>query len=317
MQSVIDYFAEHQINDFVFIPNPGNAGDSLINAATFQVFDEAGLNYQVRSPRQLYKAICAGHSMDALQLKDKIVVMGGGGAFTSQYRYSATLVQAIHSAARHLILLPCTVEGHQQLLGSLGGNVTIFCRERISLAHVQRHCDGPEVLAHHDMAFSLNVPWLLSQPLEGISLRKRIRLYFNRRGMAALRQRSGNEVLNAFRLDVESCGRAIPKDNKDLSQLFSLGSQTRAQNLSSAKSLLSEVNQFERIKTNRLHVGVAAFLLGKRLDFYANSYFKNRAVYELSIAGRDGGRVSFIDSPAKDTAAAETAANGAETGTAA
>lgn len=317
MLTVTDYFARHQINDFVFIPNPGNAGDSLINAATFQVFDDAGFRYEVRSPRQVRKAILAGHSMEALQLKDKIVVLGGGGAFTSQYTHSATLIEAIHRQARQLILLPCTVEGHQQLLGSLGSNVTIFCRERISLAHVQAHCDGPELLLHHDMAFSVNLPRLLAQPVTGVSLRKRIRLYFSRRAMAALKQKNGQASLNAFRLDAEACGRPIPEDNQDLSEMFTLGTQTRAQNLSAAKILLSQINQFDHISTNRLHVGIGALLLGKRVDFFANSYFKNRAVYELSIAGRDGGRVSFIDSSAKDTAAAETAANETETGCAA
>lgn len=294
MQSVIDYFASHEIDDFVFVPNPGNAGDSLINAATFQVFDGEGLSYRVLGPRYLRKAILAGNQAVLGQLKDKIVVLGGGGAFTSNYTHSSTLIKAIHGIAKRLILLPCTVEGHEQLLSSLGSNVTIFCRERVSLEHVQRHCRGPELLLHHDMAFLLNAPRLLAQPISGIGLRKRIRLYLNQRAMDTLRRRCPSDTLNAFRLDVEACGMAIPANNQDLSLMFSLGSQTKAENISSAKALLTQVSKFGHINTNRLHVGVAAFLMGKRLDFYANSYFKNRAVYELSMQGRDKGLVTFI-----------------------
>ncbi|WP_372871046.1 polysaccharide pyruvyl transferase family protein [Shewanella sp.] len=293
MQSVIEYFAAHNINDFVFIPNPGNAGDSLINAATFQVFDVAGLNYEVHSSRKLRKAIRAGKSLDAL--KGRIVVLGGGGAFTSNYTYSSTLIQAIHREVKQLVLLPCTVEGHETLLQSLGSNVTIFCRENMSLAHVQKQCNGPEILLHHDMAFSLNVALLLAQPDSGLGLRKRLRLYFRKRAMDALRQKCGTAELNAFRLDVEACGREIPPNNKDLSKLFSMGTQTREENFTAAKNLLLQVNMFDHIKTNRLHVGIASYLLGKRVEFHANSYFKNRAVYELSIEGRDpGGLVNFV-----------------------
>ncbi|MBT1443317.1 polysaccharide pyruvyl transferase family protein [Shewanella sp. JM162201] len=293
MQSIAEYFTRNNISDFIFVPNPGNAGDALINAASFQVFEQAGLNYQLMSPRALRKAILGGKTPQDLGLADKVVVLGGGGAFTANYSHSATLIRALHGAVRRLILLPCTVEGHESLLSQLGCNVSIFCRERVSFEHVQQHCHGPEVALHPDMAFSLQLPWLLGQPIGAVGLKKRLRLYFGKRAMTMLIQRRGTASLNAFRLDVESCARAIPPDNRDLSQLFSLGCQTRAQNLASAWSLLEQVARFEHINTNRLHVAVAAFLLGKRLDFYANSYFKNRAVYEYSMAGR-AEQVNFI-----------------------
>lgn len=37
------------------------------------------------------------------------------------------------------------------------------------------------------------------------------------------------------------------------------------------------------MRTDRLHVAIAGALLGKSVELHANSYFKNRAVYQFSL----------------------------------
>jgi exopolysaccharide biosynthesis predicted pyruvyltransferase EpsI len=49
-----------------FLPNPGNAGDSLIAAATFQFFDKHSIVYEVVTN-------------DNFDSSGKIVAYGGGG----------------------------------------------------------------------------------------------------------------------------------------------------------------------------------------------------------------------------------------------
>ena len=50
-----------------------------------------------------------------------------------------------------------------------------------------------------------------------------------------------------------------------------------------AKDLLDVIGQAEVIFTNRLHVGIAGALLGKRVRLYDNSYGKIRDVYHSSL----------------------------------
>jgi exopolysaccharide biosynthesis predicted pyruvyltransferase EpsI len=53
-----------------------------------------------------------------------------------------------------------------------------------------------------------------------------------------------------------------------------------------AQHLLRYIDLYDEVGTNRLHVAIGAALLGKRVRFHPNSYFKNRAVYEFSMADR-------------------------------
>ena len=50
------------------------------------------------------------------------------------------------------------------------------------------------------------------------------------------------------------------------------------------------------VVTNRLHAGVAAALVGRRVTYTDNSYGKIRAVYNSSLKGID--RISFASTPA-------------------
>jgi SAM-dependent methyltransferase len=75
--------------------------------------------------------------------------------------------------------------------------------------------------------------------------------------------------------------------------------------LTSAEYLLRAVDQFETIRTDRLHVAVAGVLLGKKVEIYPNSYFKNRAMYDFSFKRYPGAR--FIEWSAPDTSRCEGA----------
>lgn len=46
---------------------------------------------------------------------------------------------------------------------------------------------------------------------------------------------------------------------------------------------LKIIAMHKTINTNRLHVAIAASMLGKNVKFYSNSYFKNKFVYEYSL----------------------------------
>src|SRR5690625_2556576 len=56
-----------------YVPNPGNAGDSLIAAATFQVLRQAGIRWKLLDHRQVSPT------------KDCTLLYGGGGNLVRYY----------------------------------------------------------------------------------------------------------------------------------------------------------------------------------------------------------------------------------------
>jgi len=53
-----------------------------------------------------------------------------------------------------------------------------------------------------------------------------------------------------------------------------------------ALHVLRYLDLYDDVRTNRLLLAIGAGLLGKRVEFHPNSYFKNRAVYEFSLRDR-------------------------------
>ena len=77
----------------------------------------------------------------------------------------------------------------------------------------------------------------------------------------------------------------------DIPKIFSLGSigikperRTVNQLTVSAHFLLRAIDQFASVRTDRLHVAIAAAMLGKTVELYDNSYYKNRAVFDFSLS---------------------------------
>jgi exopolysaccharide biosynthesis predicted pyruvyltransferase EpsI len=109
----------------------------------------------------------------------------------------------------------------------------------------------PDSFFCHDMAFYI------------------ARDFVNRKG-------EGNGAGYFFRTDGESAlGGQLPASNRDLS--------LEGHQRSDTAQFFSVINSFSIIHTDRLHVSIAACLLGKETHIYAGSYFKNQAVYLSSM----------------------------------
>ena len=90
---------------------------------------------------------------------------------------------------------------------------------------------------------------------------------------------SGTGVGYFFRTDGERLGSTpLPEGNLDLSML--------GNHMSPVDGFFDAVGRYAEIHTDRLHVAVAACLLGRALRLYPGRYFKNRAVYLSSMDGR-------------------------------
>ena len=169
MTNIRDYLRSLPADTIYYRPNPGNGGDALIAQATFQLFRECRVRYRVIGPRD--------------DLKDRVLVYGGGGNFVPYYRPCSDFVRAHHRDAKKLVLFPHTIDDHEGLLRELGANVDIICRERTSFNHVIRHAGKANVYLMDDLAFNLDVGRTLDEIdrhprllLDRSSLRESVRL---------------------------------------------------------------------------------------------------------------------------------------------
>lgn len=283
VQRVLSRFDGETIH---YIPNPGNAGDALIALATYKVFASLNLHYRVIDSA-------------AKDLSKQVVVYGGGGNLVEQKEYGACakVLERYSSTAQHIVVLPQTVKGYESLLQHIGENVTLICREKVSYEHVRQNATAAEVLLDHDLALRLN-----PERVQGTPLVRRL-LSFDESGdrigprlatkavakflyaQGKCRQNS-RRILNCFRTDDESARAELPGDNVDLSELFSFGVWSQGATLLSARCLFSILDEATLVRTDRLHIAIAAGLLQKDVTFFSNDYFKNRAVFEHSLAPR-------------------------------
>jgi exopolysaccharide biosynthesis predicted pyruvyltransferase EpsI len=280
--SPLDQVLASLVGEEVFYqPNPGNAGDALIALGAYRAMERAGI------PVRLFPR-------DAGGAKGRVVLYAGGGNLVGLYPACRDFFREHHARAKRLILLPHTIAGNEDLLGALGPNVTLICRDPVSFEHTRRHANRSEVLLDHDLALGLDAADVLSW---SPSLRVRVdpesrpwatplRAWMaDRRNRARFRWRvvTRETTGNAFREDREARWDP-PSGNVDLSVEMNL-SPTKYPGVAAliSRSFLASIGELPRVRTNRLHVAIGAGLLGKSVEFFPNSYFKNEAIFRFSL----------------------------------
>lgn len=283
LKSDIEIFLEaFRGQQALFIPNPGNAGDSVIACAECQLFAKAGIDYQIVSLDISNDDTC-----------NKIIFYGGGGNLVKSYTNARDFIMRHHRDAQRLIILPHTIVAYADLLTELGANVDIICREQISLDYVSRFAPAANIYQMHDAAFSLdfNALSIKSDIADGARLKRLLRAAKRvvRVAQHGFKNRSQRQILNAFRGDVEGTGRSVASANFDVSQLLAADTMSIIDSNLTTRCVVKFINRFDIVRTDRLHVCIVSLLLGKEVHFFDNSYGKNRAVYEYSMHGRYAG----------------------------
>ena len=178
-----------------------------------------------------------------------VLLIDGGGNFVDYYDDVRKFAIEKNNQYKEIIFLPHTIYGNKQIgiLSELKGNTTIFCRERETAKFVDMFAKNCNSFLWHDCAFYNS-----------------FELYPH-----------GSGTLNAFRTDCESILKIKPESNCDISYD---GYATKP-----LDDFLGMIKKYEEVNTDRLHVAITAVLLGKRVNLYPNSYFKNRAVYDYSL----------------------------------
>lgn len=265
----------------LYFQNPGNAGDAFIACSTYQRLERLGCLYEV------IKSDCPIETT-----RDRVVLYGGGGNLVPIYQSASGFVTRHHSHARLFVVLPHTIRGNEALLTTFGDNVHLFCRERASFEHVIRHAPRARVQISEDVAFGFDPqaarsratklfwPFLSSPSFAWRNLKRTIRTL-----PANLGRLAGDRHLVALRTDSEKTEVSRPMQNIDVSNVFNSALDPIA-SLEGTYRLMRFMQRFEKVTTNRLHIAIMAGILAKEVHFLPNSYGKNRAVYEFSMANR-------------------------------
>jgi exopolysaccharide biosynthesis predicted pyruvyltransferase EpsI len=277
-----------------YLPNPGNAGDALIAHATFQLLEELNINYRTIDHQNFDPS-------------NKILIYGGGGNLVPKYNFARSIIKDYYPFLKKLIILPHTIYGNEDILKEFGENVDIICREEISFDHVNKIASKSNVMLMDDMVFYLKIEDIISlKPISLLSaVISKVFYKFTRDGRhnnipsikkigaeiiniyiknyLSILTSSNYGVINCFRTDIERTDIELPRGNLDLSLLFQYGTENKKLAFFSSRRLLNFINQYQEIRTNRLHIAVSAALLGKKVKMYPNNYFKCEAVYQYSL----------------------------------
>ena len=233
-----------------FVSNPGNAGDAFIAYSTFYLFNELGIDYEVIQSESI--------SLEG----ETIFFSGGGNLVEGKYDHLYNKMKK-YIDNNKCILLPHTIFGYQDLIKETNNNLIIFCREKVSYELCMLNgANKNNLYLSDDMAF-----YLPESELSQFIIK-------------------GNGRTYCLRTDGESSNQHHIKDfNRDIS--YSWNGELWS-NFLLAKyvtfSLASYLCQFDEIETDRLHIAILAAKLNKKVIFYPNNYYKNRAVYENSMA---------------------------------
>lgn len=261
-----------------FIPNPGNAGDALINAGAWQVLEEIGVADRVRRPR-------AGVAY-------KVSMYPGGGNLIPRYSDARLALQSrLDQNFDTLVILPHTIRGNEDLLARMDQRVHVFCRDLETLGHVTAHAPRANIYLADDLAFQLDIGWLASPKRRALRMTtvamrpSSARRYLNwRLRIRHMAPTAG--CLRIMRVDVEAAGTEEADPVMDLSAHYGSFFDVRGEPELVAGDFIHVLDQAREVVTDRLHVAIGASLLGKEVTVLDNNYGKNRALYELSMKDR-------------------------------
>lgn len=249
------------LDKFTYIPNPGNLGDMLIAKATYDFFDANNIKYETIDYSH-------EHILDT-------VVYGGGGIWVGDLYENSNYFLDILNRAKRIVILPSSIYDCDRLVNILDKRFTVFARERQTYDYLVSKNTGAQIFLDSDMAFRL-AP---SSITGGLALEHK-----DTWQKICKDTSEHTRIIKFMRDDLEKKSNA--SSDYDLSMAFCSLSMSRREVDSGTKMMLATILSYDKIITDRLHIGIAAMLLGRALEWHDNSYGKVRAVYLHNAADR-------------------------------
>ena len=250
-KTVEEFLKQYKNQKVIIVPFDGNSGDAIILFGTIHLLKKLNIKYEFGNKDNNYD--------------NEILIINGGGNLVGIYGDVKKIIDK-YQKNNKVILLPHTIKDEDELLSNLNKNTIIFCREMKSYKYTKSKAKYPNnIFIDHDMAFNIT------------NLEK----FKNK-------QVPNNSVGNCYRTDIEKTDIIIPNDNNDISNTISHSKQIKDEliNEKIATEFFNYLSNFDTINTNRLHVAISASLLDKNVNFYGNSYWKNKEIYNYSIKNK-------------------------------
>jgi exopolysaccharide biosynthesis predicted pyruvyltransferase EpsI len=248
---IANFLLRYSNQEIVYCANPGNAGDAIIAFATYRLFNQLKIKYRIiRHTEQVFGQV--------------IFYSGGGNLVEGKYESAYRFIENNYRQNAEIVVLPHTVFGYNHLLSSVT-NVTILCRERVSYSGLLNSgFPKNRLFLAHDMAFLLSGCDFQAYQRPGAGTAFVLRT--DSEGLASLQRPTSN-------LDISLSWNGELWHRPDFAENVTL-------------SLACYLSGFETIVTDRLHIGILAALLNRKVLLYPNNYYKISAVYEYSIRNR-------------------------------
>lgn len=232
-----------------FVPNFGNLGDAAINLACWRFLVS---RFEVVE-------VCA---LDRWPAHRDVFLGGGGNMVEPLYDQAASFLLRLPLEHRPR-LFPATLFGHRPVFDRWGPRLRVLCRDLVSLTFARSHVAHGQLRLCHDAAFALD-GWLRQNlSLAPGAARKENARFFRRDKEALTLPPAGSEDPMA----------AIEGPWLDMAE-------TEAEVL----LLAHRIARCRHVATDRLHGAILAALLECEVALHANSYFKNEAVHDHSLA---------------------------------
>jgi hypothetical protein len=232
----------------------GDRGDALVHRGADEFFRTMGAT--IRDYRI---------TDDLSQMHGDVLLIFGAGTLMRRKNPLLRQLAWITPRFAEVVLLPSSYDLDHPRVRSFARSwdqrYTVFCRELISFDSLRPPRVKPKaILLGHDLAFHVDVrPW-------------------------AEKRASGRAGI--FRHDEEAASGGFPRDLDDYNDV-ALGSDR------DPDPMLDYIARHAEIHTDRCHVAIAAAMMRRTVVFYQNSYFKNRAIYDHSLAGQP--HVTFVN----------------------
>lgn len=273
-----DHFRKKRENKdtrYLYIPNSGNAGDSLIAEASYQFLNDLNISFTLGN-------------METLVEPGQHVILGGGGNLVAPYPNCRLFLERNIGRFGSLTILPHTIRAYADIIAALGDESDIFCRDVKSFDFCSENITKARVHLCHDMAF-----YWKCEDTRSILFRRllkncrdstfRIRNAKHLYRMLRLRNYIVDGELISFRSDLESTRSEVPRYNIDISREFSTESMERGYAAAATFAMMNLVGRASRVMSDRLHVSIMAAILGKEVTIYDNNYGKNGSIFDHSM----------------------------------
>ncbi len=262
-------FEEYRGREIVYYANPGNGGDCVIAAATYQLFKEYGIRYTILDP--------------AKPVRDSTVFLAGGGNLVPLYSGMSAVLKSLVNKGNRIVILPHSIRLGRELFEALTPDDVICCRELETFAHVRGLDLKCEVMLTHDLGLYLDADAIFRGLYEDADIRPEFeRLLLEKAKLTP--DRVIGKAMSCMRHGVEKT--FIPRaPNYDISIVFQVGVKPGLAERG-AWMMMEFCRLASQITTNRLHVGIACALVGTPLVLYDNNYGKVSGIYRHSMHGR-------------------------------